>query len=165
MGLFLEFIDKIDRENLKKLKIIGALLESQDYDVSKHFDFEDSYIYVKNPLDDGDFGGCRIYVIGDIVCYRVQKEKDTEPYGKAYELDVEGYFEDLLEDHKEPKKAAEALIKVIAIDLKRFFQESGKAYKQLQVQDYDISTSNPYNKLINRIGMSPDYSSLVTTPR
>lgn len=165
MSLFLEFIDKKERDAIYHLKILKSLFEKQGFKVVARIKDDDPYIFVQNSDNNGDFGGIRIYEIGDIISFRVQKDPDTQPYGKAYELDVETMFEDLLEDHKDPKKAGKALIGSLTKELKRFFEKSAKAEKELSADDAALSPSNPMTRIINRVGAGASYGSLVNLPR
>lgn len=161
MQTFLEFLDIKEREALKHLKIIKQILEDAGFKTKTFLKEEDPYIYVQNTNNDGDFGGVRVYEIGDLIAYRVQNESKTEPYGKSYQLDIEGMFKDLLYDHRNPEKAGKVLIKALVKEMKDFFIRSEEAQKSLMGYDQDLSPNNPMNRILQRVTTGPDYGNLV----
>ena len=110
---FHKFVDKKDREALEHLKIIKKVLEKHHMEVSDHLDGEEPYLFVKDSDRNCSFDGVRLYVIGDDVAFHIQKEADTHPFGKAYGLDVEGMYFDLISDKMDEDKAGVAVARVL----------------------------------------------------
>src|ERR1017187_6959111 len=99
MRSFNEFVDKKTREAKKQLGIIEKVLHKNGLKVKSHLnDGTDPYVFIEDPTKQLSFGGVRIYKIGDSISFRVQKEEKTHPYGKAYQLDIEGMYKDLTSD-------------------------------------------------------------------
>lgn len=167
MKSFTEFIDRKERQAIKHLKILHKLLESQDFKVSSHLKDEDPYIFVWDNQKDASFAGIRIYHIGDIIAYRIQNEENTHPYGKAYSINVEEMFDDLLYDHKDPEKAGKATIKAVVKEVNRFFKKSAEAEKDLRAGefDWDRNPQNPMNRIVVKIGGGPDWGNMVYNPK
>jgi hypothetical protein len=153
---FLEFVDKKEREGKKHLKIIKKLLESQGIKVAAHLDEEDPYIFMWNPNQNVTFDGIRIYKIGEQIAYRIQKEENTQPFGKAYPLDIEDMFNDLMSDHHKPEDAGKEVVKAVVEEVKRFFAQSAEAEKDLRSGEFS-------NDGIAMRSTNTDYANLVYT--
>ena len=154
MQQFLEFIDRKQREGKKHLKLIERLLRKGGFNVYSHLEDEDSYIFVKAPNNKLSFDGIRVYEIGEMIAYRIQKEENTHPYGKAYMLDVEDMFNDFMSENMHEEQAGKKVIESVVDELKKFFSKSGKAEEELKDQGQDGTG------LIIKAGGS-DYSSQV----
>lgn len=126
---FYEFVDAQQRRAKKHLKIIKEILEQADLQVvDKLEERKDPYIFVFSPHKNLSFEGVRIYEVGGELAYRIQKEPDTHPYGKAYVLPVEEMFNDLLgEEGMNDKKIAKEISESIVKELKDFFKKSYEA--------------------------------------
>lgn len=153
MELFLEFLSRKDREDKRRLGIISKALKKVDFQVKESIEEKDPYIYVYSKEKDLKFEGIRIYPIGKNFAYRTQREKDTEPYGKAYELNLEDAFNDLMNEYTEEKKAGIALIKNLGKQIKNFFDESLKAQNEME----DTTEQKP---MVLKTG-GTDYSGMV----
>ena len=158
---FHKFVDKKDREALEHLKIIKKVLEKHHMEVSDHLDGEEPYLFVKDSDRNCSFDGVRLYVIGDDVAFRIQKEADTHPFGKAYGLDVEGMYFDLISDKMDEDKAGVAVAKGIVKEIKTFFEKSAEAERDLRAAEMDGS-GDPMGRVLIK-GSGNDYSSMVTT--
>ena len=133
---FFEFVDRKQRESIKHLKIIKKMLEQSNVKVDDFLDNENPYIFVKNPLKEKlEFEGIRIFQIGEMIAYRVQREKDTEPYGKSYLLDLEEMFNDYMSENIEEEKAGEMVINGVVKELRKFFEKSFEAEGKLNDVD------------------------------
>jgi hypothetical protein len=111
------------------------------------------------------FDGLRIYRIGDSIAYRVQKEDKTHPYGKAYLLDVEGMYEDLISDNVDEEKAGKTVIKSVAEEMRNFFSKSAEADKEVRAAELDQQT-DPMGSVALSSSTGTDYSNtLQQTPR
>ena len=150
--LFLEFVDRKQREAKKHLKLIEQLFRKNGMEVYGHIEKEDDpYIFVKSPKK-LSFDGIRIFEIGNMVAYRVQKQEKTQPYGKSYMLGVEDMFNDFLSENMSEEEAGKKVIESVVEEIKTFFERSGKA--ESEIKDADMPG------LILKTGGS-DYSSMV----
>lgn len=127
---FSSFIDKKTKQAKNELGIIRDVLKQADFDLEEFLDHESPYIFLKNPEGGLDFDGVRIYKVGSTLAYRVQKESKTEPYGRAYALDVEDAFADLITDLSE-ENAIKQVKKAIVEEFKNFFQKSIDAQEKI----------------------------------
>lgn len=161
MGTFIEFHDKKEREAKKHLKIVKKLLESQGFKVGDHLKDDDPYVFIYNPGQNIAFDGIRIYQIGTQLAFRIQKEENTHPFGKAYALPIEDMFNDLMSDNHKPEIAGKKVIESVTEEVKRFFTKSAEAEKDLKGAEIG-GNPDPMNKVAIRSGSS-DYSNLVYT--
>ena len=134
---FSEFVDKKTREAKKQLKLVEKLLEKRGLKIKSHLEEVDPYVYVEEPTKQLSFGGVRVYKIGDSISFRVQKEEKTHPYGKAYQLDIEGMYKDLLSDDMSETKAGEEVITAVTKEIRNFFVKSSDAEKDLRSMDFE----------------------------
>jgi hypothetical protein len=123
---FTEFVDKRGREAKKQLDILKRVMERQGLIVGDYLDDEDPYLFVQSDRD-LTFEGVRVYKIGDSIAYRVQKEKNTHPYGKAYPLDVEEMYSDIVSDDMDEDKAGKKVMEAVGKEISKFFEKTGKA--------------------------------------
>ena len=137
MKTFNEFVDKKRRHQKRYLNIIRKMLEQNGTRIANHVDDEEPYIFAFNNVTKLSFDGVRIYNIGDSMAYRVQKEEKTHPYGKAYVLDVEEIYNDLLSDNKKSEEAAQAVIKAVSEEVTKFFEKSSEAETELQSRELE----------------------------
>ena len=137
---FLEFVDRKQREGKKHLKLIERLLRKGGMQVFAHLESEEQpYIFVKAPNGKLSFDGIRIYEIGEMIAYRIQKEEKTHPFGKAYMLDIEDMFNDFMSENMEEEEAGNKVIESVVEELKKFFVKSGKAEQEMQDSGEDGS--------------------------
>jgi hypothetical protein len=154
---FIEFIDKKERETKKQLKIIEHILLAHEMNVKSHLDDDDPYLFVYNTKKNTFFEGIRIYKVGDQISFRVQKDEKTEPFGRAYPMDIEEMFEDLVTDYK-PEEAGRKIMAAVTTEVKKFFDRSAIAEKELRDKEFE---RDPWGKVVVRssdYGM--DYSNL-----
>lgn len=139
MITFLEYVNKEQRKISKNLAVIQKVLTKEGFEVIDFLEEEDPYLYVKNANQDTEFEGIRIYRIGNDICYRVQNEEKTHPYGKAYILDVESVFEDLIADEDyDKKKAGEEVVEYITNEIRKFFARSAEAENEVDSEKIDV---------------------------
>lgn len=143
---FKEFVDKKTREANHQLKTIEKILTKNGFTVDSFLNSENPYIFLNSNDDRLSFGGIRIYKIGDLISYRVQNEKDTFPYGKAYLLDVTGMYNDLLSEDGDEKRAGKLVIKGVINEFKNFFKKSLEAEKSLKVRSGDSDEGDVIEK-------------------
>jgi len=138
MQQFVEFVNRKQRETKKHLKIVEKMLKKGGLHVYSHLENEEQpYLFIKNTQNQLSFDGIRIYEIGEMVAYRVQKEEKTEPYGKAYALDVEDMYNDYLSDGYSEKNAGKKVMHSVVEDIKRFFIKCHKAEEEMRYQGQD----------------------------
>ena len=161
MSTFGEFVDKKMRVARKRLGLVEKVLVRERFIVRPHTeDTEEPYLYVSSPNTRLSFGGVRIYVTGESVAYRVQKDDKTHPYGKSYRLDIEEMYDDLMsEDDMTEKKAAVEVVEAVGKELNKFFQESLKAEKEIKHSEFD-AIGDPLGRVMVRSSMM-DFGSLV----
>lgn len=138
---FSSFIDIKNKQTIKQLNILKEIL-SKEFEISPYLENDDPYIYLKAKKET-PFQGVRIYKIGSNWAYRIQNESETEPYGKAYPLDLEKMFEEIIPDMSEEEAGgviADALIEEFNI----FFEKSAKLDKEFSIGQFnknDISNA------------------------
>ncbi len=155
MMQFNEFVNHRERESREHLKLIEKVLKSgkDSLKVKSFLENDDPYLFVYAPNDNFTFEGIRIYPIGDSYAYKIQNAEDTQPFGKAYSLDLEKMFADHMSDNSDSSEAAEKVSKDIKKEITRFFDLTGKAEEEL-------AGSKPDSGYVLKTGGS-DYSSLV----
>lgn len=156
MKQFLEFVDRKQRESKKHLKLMEKLLRKGGLEVHSHIESDDDepFIFVKSPNKRLSFDGIRIYEIGEMVAYRIQKEEKTQPFGKSYSLDIEDMFNDFMSENIKEKEAGKRVIEGIISEIKKFFSKSERAEEEMKISGQDGTG------LIIKTGGS-DYSSAV----
>lgn len=154
---FGEFVDKKKRDGVKQLRLIKQLLEKNGLKVENYLTSENDspYIFCKSPIRGLSFDGIRIYKIGEMISFRVQKEKETHPYGSAYTLPVEDMFNDFMsEPEADQKKAGKKVIDSIVKEVNQFFARSKNAENNSKDDDIRDKTDG----ILMRTNVS-DYSS------
>ncbi len=161
MRSFKDYVDTKQKKVIKQLQLIGNMLEKSGLKVSDFSETAEAgqqpYIFVYNTAGTRFFDGVRIYSIGNKIAYRVQKEETTHPFGKAYSLDLEEMFNDFLEEENiDEKKAGKMIIEEVPQIMRRFFERSAKAEKEIETQEI-------IDKKDMTIGstMGTDYSNMV----
>jgi hypothetical protein len=138
---FSSFIDVKNKQTIKQLETLKEIL-SKEFSIDAYLENENPYLYLRAKKET-PFQGVRIYKIGSNWAYRIQNESETEPYGKAYPIDIERMFEDLIPDMSEDEAGgviADALIE----EFNNFFDKSAKLDKELssgQFSKNDISNA------------------------
>lgn len=135
---FSSFIDIKNKKTIKELKILKDVL-SKKFRVDAYLENEDPYIYIKSKNQNLDFEGVRVYKIGSNWAYRIQNESTTEPYGKAYPLDLEKMFEELVPDMSE-EEAGSVIADALVEEFDNFFTKSSKVQKELNIGTITKST-------------------------
>lgn len=164
MPNFKEFVSRKQREASKQLKIIKKVLEKEGLTVDNFLDDDDPYIFVHSTNSNLSFDGVRLYKIGEAFAYRVQKEKDTHPFGKAYKLDIEEMFNDLVSEDGDEEKAGKESMKALGEELRMFFKKSMDAERDIRVGDIlDDDEQGENGVLMRPSGL--DYSTMITNKR
>lgn len=161
MSTFGEFVDKKMRVSRKRLDLVERVLVREKFIVRPHLDdTEEPYLYIASPHTRLSFGGVRIYITGESVAYRVQKDDKTHPYGKSYRLDIEEMYDDLMsEEEMTEKKAVVQVVEAVGKELNKFFQESLKAEKEIKHSEFD-AIGDPLGRVAIRQS-TMDYGNLV----
>jgi hypothetical protein len=156
---FGEFCDKKTRTARKHLKLIERILRRSGFEVKDHSEEQEPYLFLPTPAKKLSFGGIRIYQWGESVAYRVQKEEKTHPYGRAYRLDIKEMYDDLMsEEAMNEKKAANEVIDTIPKELKRFFEKSFDAERELRSIEFD--QNDPLGRVVVQ-NNSNDYTNML----
>jgi len=152
---FNEFVNHRERESRDHLKLIEKILKSgkDSLKVKSFLSEDDPYLFVYAPNDNFTFEGIRVYPIGDIYAYKIQNAEDTQPFGKAYSLDLEKMFADHMSDNIESDEAAKRVSENVKREINRFFELTGKAEEEL-------AGTKPDSGYVLKTGGS-DYSSLI----
>jgi hypothetical protein len=161
---FKEFVNKKTRQAKKQLETIKKILVKGGMQVQDFLTEEEPYIYLKSISVNLPFDGVRIYKIGDNLAYRVQKEARTHPYGKAYDLDIEGMYNDLISDEMDEQKAGSEIIKAVREEFRNFFNKSLQADKEIRADDMQYR-NDPMGKTSITGTTGTDYSSMITGTR
>lgn len=165
MAGFREFVDKRTREARKQLATIKRILENGGFGVNDFTMDEDPYIFAKNPAGNLPFDGVRIYRIGDEIAYRVQKEEKTHPYGKAFGLDIEEMFNDLISDEgMTEQKAGKEVMKAVQEEIRQFFNKNAEAEKEFRAGDFDFG-GDPSGHVTVSSSTGTDYSNTIQNTR
>jgi hypothetical protein len=158
----MEFVKKKKREAVKQLKTLKKVLEHEGFSVESHLeddDDNDPYIFLKGK-GSLSFDGVRIYKIGDSIAYRVQKEAQTHPYGRAYLLDVESNFNELMAEMGSEEKAGKELIESLRKEFTKFFQKSLAAERELKTADF-VDDGEPDSGSVIVHNASMDYATSI----
>lgn len=159
---FKEFSETKIRETKKQLKTVKRVLEKQGFTVDSCLeDDDDPYIFVHSGNQQLSFEGVRIYKVSGIMAYRVQKEKETHPYGKAYELNLENIFNDLMAENGDESKSGHGVIKTVGEQFKKFFKKSVDAEQELKSIDVEKSSEDG----VSVRNANLDYSTMIGSTR
>ena len=160
---FGDFVDKKKRDSLRQLGLIRQMLERQGMKVDNFLENheEEPYIFCFNPTRNGSFDGVRIYKIGDIISFRIQKENKTHPYGAAYAMPIEDMFQDFLSDEDIDEVAAgKKVMESVSKEIRKFFDKSVEAERDERDKMIDQDNSNGAGSVMVKTS-GTDYSSLV----
>jgi len=156
---FNQFVDKKGREAKKQLTLIKNVLEKGGMNVGDFLEDDDPYIFVHTKNEGLTFDGVRIYKIGNSIAFRVQKEEETHPYGRAYPLNIEDMFKDLVSDEMEEEKAGKEVMEAISKEIQKFFEKSSKAERDMQQSDLDKNNDSLSKVMVKSTGT--DYANQV----
>ena len=142
---FNEFVEAKERVKKKRLAIVKKMLEASGLNVidKTNNKNDEAFIYVYNSGKNLPFDGIRVYEIAGQFAYRVQKEVDTQPYGKAYSISIESMFEDLLGEDMPDEKIGHEIIRSVVNEIKDFFDRSYEAEQHERPAD-------PLNRVVDR---------------
>jgi hypothetical protein len=158
METFLEFVNKQRRDGKRHLTILEKVFKHRKMSCKSFMDEENPYLYLMTPNNDS-FGGVRVYQIGDSIAYRVQKQENTEPFGRPYLLDLEEMYEDFMMDDIKEEEAAKRIIEAVADELTRFFRKSKEAEEDFRDMQFDRQTDSMGKIILRPTGT--DYANTV----
>jgi hypothetical protein len=130
---FLEFTMDVDRSQIKKLRLISKLLKKDGLRVDEMFDNDKPYVFLYSSVPDTSFAGIRIYILGNLIGFRVAKQYDTEPYGESYNFALQDVYETMLDNNAtlkmklDPEVVGKQLVNSIGQQIRKFFKESKAA--------------------------------------
>jgi hypothetical protein len=157
---FGNFLDRKGRETKRQLEVLQRVLQKEGLTVEAFLEDEDPYLFVRAKDNGVSFDGVRVYRIGNNYAYRVQKEEKTHPYGKAYPLDVEGMFQDLMADEgMNEESAGKEIIKALNNEFTKFFEKSSEAEKEARAGEFNQSADPAGKMTVNTYGT--DFSNMV----
>lgn len=169
MKTFLEYqLHRIKQEHPKKLKLLSKMLTQSGLFVHDNTEDEDCHIFVSAIPQPEEFEGIRIYFLGNVCSYRVQKMKDTEPYGKSYLLDLQKMFDDILMEKGNKasnKDCVEALIERCGKEIRKFFSQSIKDEDDYIQSQIDNETGPDAGSAMIAPTYGTDYASHVYSVR
>ena len=169
MKTYFEYqVHRIKQDNPKRLKTLMKCLIQSGLFVNDHTEDEDCHIFVTAIPEPEEFEGIRIYCLGNICAYRVQKLKDTEPYGKSYLLDLQKTFDDILEEKgmkTSNKDCVEAFIERIGKELRKFFKTSIEDEEEFIQSQIDVEDKTDPADAAILPAYTQDYSSSVYSTR
>ena len=138
MQNFMEFVDRKQRESREQLRLVKKILDEAKMEVKDHLDEGDEpYLFVKANNKKLPFEGIRLYHIGDQIAYRVQNLEDTEPYGKAYALNMEDMFNDFMSENMGEDEAGKKVMESVVKEIKKFFKRSAEAEEEIRTGQKD----------------------------
>lgn len=169
MKTFIEYqLHRVKQDHPRKLKLLSKMLTQSGLFVDDRFDDEDSHIFVSAIPKPEEFDGIRIYFLGNVCCYRVQKMKDTEPYGNSYLLDLQKMFDDILIEKGQKasnKDCVEALIERVGKELRKFFANSIDDEEDYIQSQIDSDRGSDAGNAMIAPAYGTDYSSHVYSVR
>jgi hypothetical protein len=157
MNKFSVFLDKKNRESKKQLNLLGEALTKNGFKIEKFLkETHDPYIFVFSDKS-LSFEGVRIYKINEIFAFKVQYQKDTHPYGTAYDLEVENFFNDYMSEGLNPEESVKKTVTALVQEMKSFFKRSFE-------MENDAITNNvtKYGLLQLKAASPADYSTTIT---
>lgn len=154
---FSSFIDIKNKKIIKELNILKEIL-SKDFKVESFLDIENPYIFIESKNQEASFGGVRVYKIGSNWAYRIQNESDKEPYGKAYPLDIEKMFSDIIPDMTE-EEAGATIAEALVDEFNNFFTKSSKAQNEIGSIMFDKKDITNQNVIVG--SNSGDFSNSI----
>ncbi len=156
---FLEFVNKRKRDGKKHLDILEQVFKRGNMHVKSFMDEDNPYIYVVAPGEGIGFGGVRVYQVGDTIAYRIQKQENTEPYGRPYLLDLEEMYEDFMMDDVNESEAAKRVVQAVTDEVGRFFRKSKEAEDDFRDMQFDRQTDSMGKIILRPTGS--DYANSV----
>lgn len=159
METFLEFVNKRKRDGKKHLTILEKVFKHQKLAVKSFMDEDTPYLYLIAPGDSVNFGGVRVYQVGDNIAYRVQKQEHTEPFGRPYLLDMDEMYEDFMMDDIKEEEAAKRIVQAVSDEMSRFFRKSKEAEQDFQDMQFDRQTDSMGKIILRPTGS--DYSNSI----
>lgn len=161
---FGDFVDKKKRDALHQLSLIERLLKKQGLRVESYLknNEDEPYIFCYNPSRSASFDGIRIYKIASTIAFRIQKESETHPYGKAYNLPIEDMFQDFLQEaNTKEQEAGHKVIEAVANEIRKFFDKSAEAERNDRMKEIEGQKGDSKGTVSIRSTAGEDYSSLI----
>ena len=164
MILFNEYVNRHHFMAKKRLRLLmNALqkdgLRTQDFTHDEH----EPYVFVYAYPVPTTFEGVRFYMHGDILAFKTQKKPETQPYGEAYELDLQQMLMDIFENEKDKseKNITKVLLKLIGREIRDHFKKTISAEKDLLTGQVADGKNSAGQIIIRNNGT--DYANTVTS--
>lgn len=162
MILFNEYVNRHHFMSKKRLRLLMNVLQKDGLKVEDftHDDHE-PYIFVFSYPLATTFEGIRFYMRGDILAFKTQKKPETQPYGEAYELDLQTMLMDIFENEKDKseKNITKVLLKLIGREIRDHFKKAKAAEQDLLTGQVVDDKKNAGQIVIKNNGT--DYSNTV----
>jgi len=134
MILFNEYVNRHHFMAKKRLRLLMNVLEKDGLKVEDFtHDEHEPYIFVYAYPVPTTFEGVRFYMHGDILAFKTQKKPETQPYGEAYELDLQTMLMDIFDNEKDKseKHITKVLMKLVGRELRDHFKKAKAAEQDL----------------------------------
>jgi|APGre2960657373_1045057.scaffolds.fasta_scaffold00093_20 hypothetical protein len=162
MKTFLEFNNMLEQHTKEDLEMLLYIFEKDGLRVESFLDSEDiPYIFIYNPLEDTSFQGVRVYKLGDILAFKVQRYPESKSYGKAYPIEIQDMYDNFIADKKTKEEAVKELRKILCKNMRDFFKKSKVAEdKIVRSQIHDPDALDGAGQIVIR-NTGTDYSNTV----
>ena len=164
MIFFNEYVDRNRFLAKKRLHLLMNVLKKDGLKVEDFtYDEHNPYIFVYSYPVATTFEGIRFYMHGDMLAFRTQKKPDTQPYGEAYELDLQTMLVDIFENekNKSDKHIAKILAQLIGKEIREHFKKSKKAEQDMLTGQISDDKGSSGRIIIRNNGT--DYANTVTS--
>lgn len=131
--LFKEYVNRDKTMSKKRLRLLMHSLE-KDGLRTEDFTHEDKpYIFVYAYPVPTTFEGVRFCMHGDILAFQTSKKPDTQPYGVAYELDLQTMVIDIFnnEENRTEKHITNMLLQLIGREMRDHFKKAKAAEQDI----------------------------------
>ena len=162
MILFNEYVNRHHFMSKKRLRLLMAALQkdglrTDDYTHDEH----EPYVFVYAYPTPTTFEGVRFYMHGDILAFKTQKKPETQPYGEAYELDLQTMLMDIFENEedKSEKHITTILGKLIGREMRDHFKKEKAAEQDMLTGQVGDDKKNAGQIVIKNNGT--DYSNTI----
>lgn len=162
--LFNEYVNRHHFMAKKRLRLLMYTLQKDGLRVEDFtHDEHEPYIFVYAYPLPTTFEGVRFYMHGDILAFKTQKKPETQPYGEAYELDIQTMLVDIFDNEKDKteKHITKFLLKLIGRELRDHFNKAKIAEEDMLTGQVSNSKDAAGQIIIKNSGT--DYSNTISS--
>ncbi len=148
----------------KRLRLLMNVLQKDGLRVEDFtHDEHEPYIFVYAYPVPTTFEGVRFYMHGDILAFKTQKKPETQPYGEAYELDLQTMLMDIFENEKDKseKNITKVLLKLVGREIRDHFKKAKSAEQDILTGQVADNKAAAGQIIIRNNGT--DYANTVTS--